>query len=307
MKRLLYLVLFIGCLFPSVVFSDSTDSLLVNAYTLTAKGDLKTAGESFEKAYYSSIKEGNERGLIESLRGIYLVDSKKKAVNYAFSALDKTNSWRAVCGIGYLLASSGENNSKIKEVFYKAYKLASNNGDWYGMAEAGKGLYLTGNKKEGLGCLETAERVAKLQHAYDRMDILAGIYERIGEKSMARNLRKEIISLQKNPRPKLIDTLPGEKKISKESSEQISEMAKRDMDADDEYIIAEKMKENEKRYYHQWLIVSPYLGYVYEDVSLGLVDNYDLDDANLTNWAQTYLNYYSLGSDGVYIYVGRND
>lgn len=311
-KRMTFLftILFLVTPFIGEGSSEDVDNLLGNAYQLVVSGNLDKASENFASAADLALQEGHDRGIIESLRGLYVTGKSELSMKYAQAVVESSGSWRAVCGVGYLYASLKGMSEQATRAFFRSYKVASNQGDWYGMAESGRALFRIGQEKEALGCIESAEKVAELQKAYKRMPVLADIYRSMGEEAKALAV-EEKVRLMAGPVPHVVDTLPGQEKISKESQQNISSQAESDIASDNAYI-AQKMSQQEDKYYKSWMVITPFFSYLFFEVT----DQYGYDGLSpsvviaaplINKWAGHHSSHYRLSPSGTYIYINVND
>ena len=308
MKRF-FLFILILCFYVPLLQAgtgENIDNMLGQAYQLVINGQSENARSQFASAAELRLQNQNDRGIIESIRGLYLLGDQETAMSYAARVLEASSSWRAVCGVGYLYASIKGKGPEAGQAFFRSYKLASNTGDWMGMAESGKALYRIGKVQEGSGCLDAAVKVAELQKSYRHMDMLAKAYREIGEDSKAAALER---SIQANISPKVqvIDALPAEDRISEESQRNISEQAARDIQADENYI-TEKMRIQEEKHYQNWNICVPWFSYLLFDVSDhygydGLVPNIVIAPGLIMNWANNNISHYNRSGSGLYLYI----
>ena len=303
-------VICLSLLFISTVgfagYQEDIDNILGTAYQAVIDGNVKSSHTHFISAAKMSIKHNFDRGIIESIKGMYVVGDWESAEKYAETVIANSDSWHSVCGIGYLYASLKGNSAKANKAFLKSYKIASNKGDWYGMAESAKALHRIGKKEDALNFLETAEQVASLQKAYKKMDVIVQIYDLMGEKGKASNLRRKL-AVMTSPKPMVIDTIPAKKKICKKSQRSIKNRVERDVAADDEYINEERMKKKEDQYYSSWEYYNGYFVFLRFDLEGSgydsLVPDIVIAPAIMNTWAQDNLRHYSSSTSGTFIYI----
>jgi hypothetical protein len=111
------------------------------------------------------------------------------------------------------------------------------------------------------------------------------------------------------PKPQVIDTVPEQKKISKESQRARSEQVARDIESDNAHI-TEKMRQKEAKNYKGWMYSAPFFTYLLFDVSESHGYDYLSPDIVITpairvNWAGRCIRHYNRSSSGAYFYINR--
>ena len=309
--KMTYVLAFYLCLLAYPLQADNSskvDNHLGKAYQLVVEGDMEQAKKHFTRSAELSLTDNNDRGIMESIRGLYVLGDEKTAENYSARIVENSQSWRAVCGVGYLYASIKGMGGKANQAFYRSYKLASNRGDWIGMAETGKALSRIGKKDEALKMLASAEKSAELQKAYGKMNVISDIYRQMGEEGRAFTLEQKIRSMA-IPIPQVIDTVPGDDKISEEAQRARSEQVSRDIEADNVYIV-EKMRIQEEKYYRNWNRCLPFFTYLFFDMSDQYGYDYLVPDVVIApglmrKWGRRNIDHYDRSSSGAYFYKTR--
>lgn len=309
MRIILSAVLFVFLSSPIAVAgpAEDMDNMLGQAYQLVIDGKAEQAKGQFASAADLSLQSKNDRGAIESIRGLYVLGEHDTALQYADKVVAQGFSWRSVCGAGYFYASLKGMEEKASQAFVHSYKLASNTGDWYGMAESAKGVFQIGKKQEALGMLEAAEKTAEIQKAYPRMKMIADMYRFMGEDARAIALEERVKDMTA-PQPVVLDALPGEKKVSPEAQIARNQQVQQNMASDDAYIAQQEMQKQEEKYYQEWFKYGPYFSFMLYDVSNtygcgSLGPDVVIAPGMRTQWANGCMRHYQRSGTGSYMYI----
>jgi hypothetical protein len=198
-------------------------------------------------------------------------------------------------------------DEKASQAFNHAYKLASNTGDFYGMAESAKGVFQIGKKQEALGMLEAAEKTAEVQKAYPRMKMIADMYRFMGEDARAIALEERVRGMTA-PQPVVLDSLPGDKKVSQEAQIARNQQVQQNMASDEAYIAQQEMQKQEEKYYQEWFKYGPFFSFLLYDVATtygrGSIGRDDvIATAVMLQWANGCMSRYQRSGAGTYLYV----
>jgi hypothetical protein len=311
-RKIMIVILFvmISVSFGSAGPQEDADNMLGHAYQLVIDGRADEAKTSFSSAMELSLTNGLDRPALEGLKGLYVLGDSASAFRYAEQLLQKTSDWSTACGIGYFYASVKGKDGQACDAFVRSYKLASNRGDWYGMAETAKGLYRIGKKEDALGYLETAEKVSTMRKGYKNMVILAEAYRLMGyeDRALAVEKNMKVLGPSAAPQAQVIDTTPGDDKASPEAQMQKRRMVEQNVQSDEEYIAAEEIRKQEEKYYNEWHINFHFFSYLLFDSSSSmgygsLVPDVVISGPVVIEWAKGNRRCYSVSPSGSYFYV----